>query len=304
LGFGVGKRCRLITHRLTAPIDFSRFDFAWRKQIPMASAAELHANFVRNGFSLNAPILSRDLVSSAVPHIEQVMMGSYETGVAPIQRNWNPGDDPLKLRKIDQAHRSNEAIRQLVTRPEIGRLAAQITNASWIQLWATQLLYKPASTAKAANVGWHQDIQYWKDAWDGEVFTAWLAISDVPLDRGPVLFVPGSHRWGLLGNTNFWETDLARQHAGIGIPAGENWEEVPAILEAGGISFHHNLTLHGSGPNVSDQPRIGLALHLRTERSTPKLDSTAYPVYTASYMPHLNDPAVCPVLWDDRPKSK
>jgi ectoine hydroxylase-related dioxygenase (phytanoyl-CoA dioxygenase family) len=270
----------------------------------MVRTSELHADFAQKGFSLHSPIMSRDLVSSAIPHIEKVMMGIYETGIAPIQRNWNPGDDPHKLRKIDQAHRSDEVIRKVVMNPAIGRLAAQVMNAQWIQLWATQLLYKPAGGQKAASVGWHQDIQYWKDCWEGEVFTAWLAITDVPLSRGPVIFVPGSHRWGQLENTSFWETDLSSQHARIHIPPGEQWKEEPGILEAGGISFHHSVTLHGSGPNVSGEPRIGLALHLRTERSTPKLDSKAYPVYTASYMPHLDDPAVCPVLWDAQPPGK
>lgn len=269
----------------------------------MLRASELHADFVQNGFALHSPIIARDLASSALPHIENVILGSYETGIPPVQRNWNPGDDPRKLRKIDQAHRSDETIRKLVTRPEIGRLAAEVLDAQWIQLWATQLLYKPAGGENTANVGWHQDIQYWKDCWEGEVFTAWLAITDVPLDRGPVLFVPGSHRWGQLENTSFWETDLSGQHASIRIPPGEQWKEVPAILEAGGISFHHNSTLHGSGPNVSSEPRVSLALHLRTERSTPKLDTKAFPVYTASYMPHLEDPALCPVLWDGRAES-
>ena len=85
----------------------------------MVHAAELHADFQNKGFSLHPPILSRDLISSAVPHIEKVMMGLYETGIAPIQRNWNPGDDPHKLRKIDQAHRCDETIGQLVSRSEI-----------------------------------------------------------------------------------------------------------------------------------------------------------------------------------------
>ena len=273
--------------------------FAKRKVL-MHSTAGLNGDFTRNGFCLHSPVVSRDQVSAVIPHIEEVLMGVYDTGIEPIQRSWSPGDDPHKLRKIDQAHRSNKAIRDLAANPEIGRLAAEVLNAQRIQLWATQLLYKPPGGDKAGNVGWHQDIQYWKDCWEGEVFTAWLAITDVPLDRGPVRFVPGSHRWGSLENTSFWETDLSGQHATIRIPPGEQWTEVPGILEAGGISFHHNATLHGSGPNVSGQPRISLALHLRTERSAPKLETKAYPTYTASYMPHLDDPAVCPVLWEAR----
>jgi ectoine hydroxylase-related dioxygenase (phytanoyl-CoA dioxygenase family) len=46
-------------------------------------------------------------------------------------------------------------------------------------------------------VGWHQDWQYWR-YWedDSELFTAWIAISDVQEDLGPVSFLVGSHQWG------------------------------------------------------------------------------------------------------------
>ena len=47
------------------------------------------------------------------------------------------------------------------------------------------------------------------------------------------------------------------------------WEEVPAILPAGGFSLHHRFTIHGSYENNSSQPRRSFALHVRTNKSKP-----------------------------------
>src|SRR5438132_1989709 len=251
--------------------------------------ATIRAQYERDGFFLSGPIVPQPLIERVIPHMHRVMMGSYETQIPPIQRNWNPGDDQHKLRKIDQAHRCDRTIWELVTFPEIGRLAATVTGAEWIQAWAVQLLYKPPGGTQSGNIGWHQDINYWKPSWKGEVFTAWVAISDVPQERGPMIFVRGSHKWGEK-NGNFWNTDRDAQRESMEIPEGQTWEEVPGVLPAGGISFHHHFTLHGSGPNQDSQPRLSFAIHLRTEKSEPITSCTEYPVYTASYMPHLDNP--------------
>ena len=82
-------------------------------------------------------------------------------------------------------------------------------------------------------------------------------------------FVRGSHGWGLLDDGGFYRQDLDDQRDAIPVPDGRSWEEVPALLPAGGASFHHCLTFHGSGPNLSAGPRRSLAIHMRTENSAP-----------------------------------
>ncbi len=274
----------------------------------------------RDGFYLTPPILPADLIERVTASMDRVMFGDYETGEPP-RRSWNPGDDPKRIRKIDQAHLSDRTIYELASHPEIGRWAASLLGASRIQLWASQMLYKPpvgpagpgnsggpGSTVGAVgpgksagpegsvggvsgNVGWHQDKQYWKYL-DGELFTAWVAVSDVTSDSGPMRFLRGSHRWGLLDSGDFFGHDHEAQRKEIPVPEGEAWDEVEAVLPAGAVSFHDRHTYHASGPNVSDAPRRSFAFHLRTEKARPVEGRNDY------YVQHLDDPAYCPLLYE------
>lgn len=251
-------------------------------------------DFDRDGFYVvPGPVLPPDLIQRVIPRMQAVMDGEYETGVAPLSRLWKPGDSPTAIRKIDDAHLSDRTILELVSHPSIGAWAAAVTGASRVQVWATQLLYKPPAGAAKGNVGWHQDYQYWQ-YWQpsSEVFTAWVAVGDVSDDLGPMRFVRGSHQWGLLNGGDFFVQDLEAQRAVLKKAGpGAAWDEVSGALPSGGVSFHHRLTIHGSGPNLSDRPRRSFAIHLRTERSVPT--DGAQDIYVS----RRNDPTACPVIF-------
>lgn len=254
-------------------------------------APPLSARFERDGFTFTPPVLPPKLLRRACDRMDAVIRGDYETGVKPASRCWNPGDDPRKICKIDNAQLSDRTILELISHPEIGRWAAEATGAKLVQVWSTQLLFKPPGGENAGNVGWHQDYQYWK-YWEGEVFTVWVALCDVTSEIGPVKFVRGSHRWGLLEGGNFFGGDLAALRQQIAIPTDATWEEVEGILPAGAMSLHHRYTIHGSGPNRTNRPRRSFALHMRTEKSrrVPGVDD-------GGYASHLDDPAYCPVIY-------
>ncbi|MDE2726527.1 MAG: phytanoyl-CoA dioxygenase family protein [Gemmatimonadota bacterium] len=247
----------------------------------------------RDGFFFSPPIIPTDLISRVTARMDAVMAGEYETGEPP-RRSWNPGDDPKRIRKIDQAHLSDRTIYELASHPAIGHWAAALLGAKRVQLWASQMLYKPPAGPDGGvtgNVGWHQDKQYWRYL-EGELFTAWVAVSDVTAASGPMRFLRGSHRWGLLDSGDFFGHDHEAQQKDIPVPEGERWEEVEAVLPPGAVSFHDRHTYHASGPNVSDAPRRSFAFHLRTENARPVEGRNDY------YVQHLDDPAYCPVLYE------
>jgi ectoine hydroxylase-related dioxygenase (phytanoyl-CoA dioxygenase family) len=248
--------------------------------------------YARDGFFIGPPVVPSELVRRVIPHIDAVLEGKYETGREPVRR-WNPGDSPTKIRKINDTHISDRTIFEFVTHPEIGRWAAAVTGAEMVQAWASQLLFKPAGGDIAGQVGWHQDYMYWKELWEpgGELFTAWVAVSDVKAESGPMCFVRGSHRWGFLNSGDFFNSDRDRTRDEIQVPSGETWSEVPAVLPPGALSFHQCLTYHASGRNISQSPRISFALHLRTEKSKPVAGCRDH------YITNLEDPQVAPVIY-------
>jgi hypothetical protein len=252
--------------------------------------------FEADGFCFAPQLLSAEGVAEMNAVCDRIIECDYATGVAPHEVSWRPGDDPSRLVKIDQPQRADHAMSTLLEASGVGEFAASLFDASLVQVWAVQLLHKPpiaaAAAAAAGNVvGWHQDEDYWHEWWDGEVFTCWLALTDVAADCGPMSFVPRSHQWGFLKSGDFFQQDLAAQRTGIPVPDGETWAEVPAILGPGEASFHHRRTVHGSGVNTADRPRRSLAIHLRTERSAPM--NLAPP----GYAEELDDPRICPALW-------
>jgi len=258
------------------------------------SPTEVKNRYEADGFLITPePILPVDLVARASEGMDAIRRGEYDTGRPPCPSIWNPGDDPNRLCKIENPQFASKAIRELLCYPALGEWAAAVTGATIVQVWWVQLLYKPPGTSQTpTNIGWHQDRYYW-GVWEegSELFTAWIALSDVREECGPMRFVCGSHRWGFLNQGDFYEQDIAGQRTAIQRPEGAAWEEVEAILPPGGVSFHHHLTLHGSGPNLSDTPRRSLAAHLRTQSSRPVNDQRA------GLAQFIDNFELCPVIY-------
>lgn len=221
------------------------------------------AFYEKNGFWISKKVIDDVRLERLKERMERIYHGEFDLGERPWGTTWQYGDNPRALRKNDNTHLADRAMQELATDPIVGEIAATLVQTHAIRLWVTQLLYKPNrdSGNKSANVGWHQDLSYWNCMHGPTVFTAWVAFDDVNLDNGCMKMVPESHRWGVMNGSDFFDQDLKKQEERMRLPDGKNFEPVPIILKAGQISFHHALTIHGSGPNVSSGPRRSMAIH-------------------------------------------
>ncbi len=168
------------------------------------------------------------------------------------------------IRDSNNAWWAGGAISRLSLNRQIGQMAAQLLQVNGVYMWHDQLLYKPPARSRtlSGNVGWHQDWNYWQVCDHADLITAWVALNDVNTQNGAMMVIPGSHRWGQAMEASERTLEMDKTASEVKIPRGEKWEIVHCELQAGAVSFHHAKTIHGSGPNNSDQPRLGLAIHM------------------------------------------
>lgn len=124
-----------------------------------------------------------------------------------------------------------------------------------ILVWGTSLFIKDAGDP--AFVSWHQDSTYW-GLQPPDVVTAWVALSDVPVESGAMKFIPGSHARGQLAHQDtFDENNLLTRGQSLDV---DESRAVPAPLARGEMSLHHVRLVHASAPNGTAERRVGIAI--------------------------------------------
>jgi ectoine hydroxylase-related dioxygenase (phytanoyl-CoA dioxygenase family) len=109
------------------------------------------------------------------------------------------------------------------------------------------------------RVSWHQDASYWPLT-PSKTVTVWLAIDDVDQENGPMTVIPGSHTHGQLDfeESSSEENNVLNQS--VRSPESYGDTPVPFTMQAGQMSLHSDLLLHGSEPNLSNRRRCGLTM--------------------------------------------
>ncbi len=141
-----------------------------------------------------------------------------------------------------------------------------------VLLWSMNWFIKEPGDAKFVSL--HQDASYW-GLEPHDVLTVWLALSDAAAATGPMHFLPGSHRGALYEHEDTYDAGnlLTR---GQTISAVDEQACRLAPLTAGQMSLHHVRIVHGSGPNATDDRRIGMVLrYCATHVRQVKGDDTA-----------------------------
>lgn len=93
------------------------------------------------------------------------------------------------------AHAS-AAVRALIHDPAIARLVASIAGAARVTCWNDlTLIYQPKSPFGESP--WHHDAPAFPLR-GSQMPSLWIALSPVDEDRSPLVFIPGSHKFGAL----------------------------------------------------------------------------------------------------------
>lgn len=166
-------------------------------------------------------------------------------------------DDPQRLAVVRAyPDRVLPSFDRLIRNPNLIAAASQVLGPD-LMVWSAGLFIKEANSPKI--VSWHQDLTYW-GLDDAEETTCWVALSPANEASGCMKFVPGSHKKQLVAHRDtFDENNLLTRGQEIAVDVDEE-DGVAAVLETGQASMHHGHLFHASGPNTTDDRRIGSAI--------------------------------------------
>jgi ectoine hydroxylase-related dioxygenase (phytanoyl-CoA dioxygenase family) len=156
--------------------------------------------------------------------------------------------------------RQDATLRELVLHPNIAGVATRLAGTP-LRLWHDQILIKQPGPSRPTE--FHQDQPYWPHATSPNPISCWLALCDVPVERGCMSFLPGSHRRGDLPAQNLGDARSLFQIC----PDLEYEPRVTEPLRAGDCTFHHGRCAHMAGPNLTDQARVAQVI-IYMERTT------------------------------------
>ncbi len=227
---------------------------------PEILSAEAIQTYRRQGFVHIPGVISLDEVATfraAVLDAAQRLKSKSNTAGGKAERVF------LQLVNV---WREDEMMERLTLHPNVGAIAERLAGVP-LRLWHDQILIKQPH--KSTPTEFHQDQPYWPHAHSTHPLTAWIALVDVPVERGCMTFIPGSHTRAALP-----AQDLTNAHDLFEKSPDLMWEpRVTVPLRAGDCTFHHALCAHMATSNLTDEPRVAHAVIFMdagtTYRKTP-----------------------------------
>lgn len=259
-------------------------------------------DFTHDGFLIIDRLIQPEKIPTLHQAFTDLFNGRFETGVRPDEVNWQQQDgDPCLTRQICNGWKANRDIARVVLDESIGKAIAGLAGWPGVRIMIDNVIWKPAGTR---SIGYHQDCAYLSWFTPPELLTCWIALDDTSVDAGTIEFVRGSHLWQLSDPEGDFHAPKAYRQPMQNAAAKEGVNPEIAYIEvpAGGGSFHHGWTWHGSGENTAKLPRRSLVLHAMrsdVEYLPENFDQGIGPIY--SRYKRLGDNSLdenyFPILW-------
>jgi len=260
------------------------------------------ASFERDGFLIvEEGLVPEGALEQLRERFLRLFDGEYETGIKPDEVNWVRDRDPEdRTRQVCNGWRADKTIAAQVLSERTGRLCAQLMGYRGVRLLQDNVLWKPPG-AKA--IGFHQDASYADYLVPAEMTTCWISLHETTADAGPLEFVRGSNHWPTTPpqRSQFHAPDDWLAPVRAAAPEGAELEIVPVVVKAGGGSFHHGRTWHGSSPNTNASvARMALVSHMLAVET--RFHETNVDLVYSRYRRHGDlslDESFFPVIWDE-----
>ena len=208
--------------------------------MPKRLSAEQVAQYRDEGFCFPVPVLTPEEVRTFRGDLER-----YE----------KEAGQPLDFPEKSKPHLLFDWADQVAHHPAVLDAVEDLIGPD-ILLYHITLWTKEAGAP--SYVLWHQDGAYFfLDP--AEQVTAWVALSDAPVESGCIRVLPGTHKGDWLPHfDDEGPNNMIKRGQGIAGFDGETG--VPMPLKAGQMSLHHTKVIHASSGNNHNDRRIGVGL--------------------------------------------
>ena len=208
---------------------------------PQTLTREQVAGYNRDGYVAPIRIFSAEEIADIRQYFDELLARVIAAG----------GDSY----SISSAHLKYGRVYDILTDRRIVACVKDLLGEN-VVAWGSHFFCKMPHDGKA--VAWHQDASYWPLT-PTKAVTVWLAIDDADRENACMRFISGSHHFG---HMTYRPSDSSEHNVlNQTIDNPEQYgEPVDDCLQAGEISLHSDLLLHGSEANESDRRRCGLTL--------------------------------------------
>ena len=226
--------------------------------IAPSALSEYAAQYAEQGYVLVPSLLTRDEAEAYRRYTHQLLA------------RLGPRDDPTwgsasavaggrstSLHDLHDAQFYDAAYTRLLVDPRFTSVAAAVLGTPNVQLHHTKVFVKPPELGSPFPL--HQDYPFFPHT-HHRVGAAIFHFDDAPEEKGCLRVIPGSHRDGPREHDpegSFHLTDVPFDAA------------IPVPAAAGDVIFFPYLTVHGSGVNVSDEPRTTWLVQFRDPADPP-----------------------------------
>jgi phytanoyl-CoA hydroxylase len=236
-----------------------------------AETSQCVDDYERDGVIRVRGLFSADEVATIRAELERYMRDDLASKPADARTLEADGKTVRNLWRLEIHHPS---MLPMVEKPEIVSLVSRLVHAEPL-LMGVETFNKPARIG--SGVPYHQDNAYFCQT-PPDMLTIWIAMDPVTLANGPVYYVRGSQKNGILPTR---PSGVKGNSIGLAEPPAVPLEEqFCGLLDPGDALIHHCEAIHHSAPNTSDFPRLGLLLVYRGKHTQTDPDLKA--AYTAA----------------------
>lgn len=206
-----------------------------------ASVDEIPIRYARDGYVFPLDVLTEEDAGDNLARLDTVV---EQLG------------GPTHLILLRKPHLVLSWVDELIRHPRLIAAVSQILGPDLLCWSSTFFIKKPRDPA---YVSWHQDATYWGLS-DDTMLTAWLALTPSRRENGCLRLASGSQLWPIMPHVDKDSaSNLLSRGQEIAVDVNED-QAIDVELSPGQASLHHVNIAHGSEPNTSDIPRVGLAI--------------------------------------------